>query len=262
MRIILKLYAIMSVFASVAHADASLGRLYCGDRALGVYFYCERPDPSAEEFAAVGESGASTLSATKQAERITAEVKEARALAVLKPTPQNVSAYIRLQREQLDRASLFTEVWQRVIWAEPELDYTLERPVGQLAKRVWLADRNVARRTAVEAAAGRYGLFYFYSSTCSACQAFSPVLRAFADAHGLVVRAVSVDGGPDAYFPDAVIDRGQMAEMGLGAAPTPAVALFDADTRDVLPVAFGVVSAAELADRIYLLTSVEPGDDL
>ena len=66
---------------------------------------------------------------------VTAELRELKARAILDPTPANVTAYIRYQRAQLDRASLFGDVWQRAIWQTPEIDYTLQRPVGTLAKR-------------------------------------------------------------------------------------------------------------------------------
>lgn len=249
--------------APAVAAQEAVSRLYC-TRALGAYFYCApatkphaEPAPPADD-----PSTDAGLSARERAARIREEVEEARAAAVLDPSADNVAHYIRVQRAQLDRASRFADVWRRVLWAEPELDYTLVRPVGQLAKKVWLDERAQTRDAAVKATAGRYGLFYFFSSTCAACEAFSPVLKAFADAHGLTVRAVSVDGGPSLYFPDAVADAGQRAAMGLGDAPTPAVALFDAETKDVTPVAFGIVSAADLADRIFLLTTTEAGDEL
>jgi hypothetical protein len=33
----------------------------------------------------------------------------------LEPTPENISHYIAFQREQLDRASSFADMWQRTI---------------------------------------------------------------------------------------------------------------------------------------------------
>ena len=100
---------------------------YCGERRLGYWFYCVRPKPAEPR-----EQGSAPQmqSATAQLEAVTAELRELKARAIIEPTPQNVTAYIRFQREQLDRASLFSDVWQRAIWQQPELDYTLERPVG------------------------------------------------------------------------------------------------------------------------------------
>ena len=98
-------------------------RFYCEERRLGYWFYCTRPKP-ADKPAATSPPAAS---ATSQLDAITAELRELKAKAILEPTPANVTAYIRFQREQLDRASLFSDVWQRAIWQDPELDYTLQR---------------------------------------------------------------------------------------------------------------------------------------
>ena len=64
-------------------------------------------------------------------------LEEARAEAILNPTRENVTAYLRLQQETLQRAAAFSDAFRRTVWATPELDYTLRRPVGALAKQVW-----------------------------------------------------------------------------------------------------------------------------
>jgi conjugal transfer pilus assembly protein TraF len=53
-----------------------------------------------------------------------------KAKAILEPSEQNVTAYIMFQRKQLDRASMFSDVWQHSVWQNPDLDYTLQRPVS------------------------------------------------------------------------------------------------------------------------------------
>ena len=58
--------------------------------------------------------------------------QELKAKAILEPTSDNIIAYVRYQREQLDRASTFADVWERAIWQHPDLDYTLQRPVSTL----------------------------------------------------------------------------------------------------------------------------------
>src|SRR3546814_5079562 len=119
---------------------------YCGERRLGYWFYCVRPKPAPPE-TAEQQSPASTATAALDA--ITATLREPKARAIIEPTPANVTAYIRFQREQLNRASLFSDVWPRAIWQDPGLDYTLERPVGAVAKRQWQDAR------AAEGARGR-----------------------------------------------------------------------------------------------------------
>jgi hypothetical protein len=94
-----------------------------------------------------------------------ARLEELKAKAILEPTSDNIIAYVRYQREQLDRASTFADVWERAIWQHPDLDYTLQRPVSTLGKTAWLAQRKTDREAVIASLSERYGLFFFYSSS-------------------------------------------------------------------------------------------------
>lgn len=241
-----------------AEATAPGDDLYCAKRKLGYWFYCAKPVPAPKPLPPQPEQAPS---AAQELDAITGTLRELKARAVLYPTPENVTAYIRFQREQLDRASLFSDVWQRAIWQDPALDYTLERPVGALAKKQW-QDARAAERDAVMAGLSqRYGLFYFYSQTCGACEVMSPIVRSIADRWRITVRAISTDGGPSRHFPDYKVENGQRARMGLEPGITPALVLWDSVLQRPIPIGYGVLSADELQDRIYLLTAKEAGHD-
>jgi conjugal transfer pilus assembly protein TraF len=151
---------------------------YCEERRLGYWFYCTRPKPPE----AGGDIRACRCECDGQLDADHGELRELKAKAILEPTPANVTAYIRFQREQLDRASLFSDVWQRAIWQDPDLDYTLERPVSTLGKRQWQDARNAERNARHGATLGeRYGLFYFFAQSCGACEVMSPIVQAVAD---------------------------------------------------------------------------------
>ena len=189
------------------------------------------------------------------------ELEESRAVAILEPTPGNVAAYLYLQQQSLQRAATFSDVFRRVVWSTPELDYTLTRPAGALAKQLWSDARRSAQANALANLDDRYGLIYLGDAGCAGCRVFGPLLRAFALRHGLDVLAVSLTGEALEGWPEAVPDNGRAAELGLDGAPVPAVVLFDAETGQVLPVSFGVVAEDQLAERIYALTAVEIGHD-
>lgn len=233
-------------------------RLYCEERKLGYWFYCSRPTQPAKPNT-VADSAAQ--SATEQLDAITAQLREIKARAILEPTPANVAAYIRFQREQLDRASLFSDVWQRTIWQDPALDYTLQRPVSTLGKRQWQDTRKAQRDTAMAHLADRYGLFYFFAQSCGACRVMSPIVRSVATTWNISVRAISTDGGPSEDFPRYTVETNQRERMGLEPKVTPAVVLWDAATSRAVPIGYGVMSADELQDRIFLLTSKDAGHD-
>lgn len=230
---------------------------YCVERRLGYWFYCERPKPPEQN----SHSPAPAASATSQLDAITATLRELKAKAILEPTPANVTAYIRFQRAQLDRASLFSDVWQRAIWQDPELDYTLQRPVSTLGKRQWQDSRSAERNAAMAQLSERYGLFYFFAQSCGACEVMSPIVQSVASTWHITVRAISTDGGPSRHFPNYTVETNQRSRMGLEPKVTPAVVLWDAAKGQPIPIGYGVMSADELQDRIYLLTSKEAGRD-
>ena len=232
---------------------------YCEERRLGYWFYCERPKPPEQNTPAPAPAPAA--SATSQLDAITATLRELKAKAILEPTPANVTAYIRFQRAQLDRASLFGDVWQRAVWQTPELDYTLERPVGTVAKQQWLDARKSDRDRALDQLGTRYGLFYFFAQSCGACRVMSPIVKAVADSHHITVRAISTDGGPSETFTRYTVETDQRAAMGLTTKVTPAVVLFDSVTRQPVPIGYGIIAADELMDRIFLLTQRKAGSD-
>lgn len=231
---------------------------YCGERRLGQWFYCAKPKPSEEVRPTTSPK---ETSATDRIAAITRQLDELKARAILDPTEANVINYVRFQREQLDRASTFSDTWQRALWQNPDLDYTLQRPVSTVGKRLWLDNRKADRDAVLTSLGQRYGLFYFYAQSCGACEVFAPILRSVTDSHRLTVMAVSMDGGPSKDFPNYVVDSGQRARMGVPGSETPALVLFDTQTRRTIPVGYGVLSADEIMDRIFMLTNTKVGSD-
>ena len=259
--------------APAAGGDTRAGewRSWCTDpgsgASLGWHFYCDRKEERQEAEPAPAQppseppAARASQSATERIMELRRALEEARAEAILDPTPAKVAAYLELQRAALQRAAVFSDAFRRTVWATPELDYTLKRPVGALAKQVWSDERRQARDRALANLKNRYGLIYLGHAGCAGCKVFGPLLRAFAMRHGLDVLAVSLTGAVLEGWPEAVADNGRAARLGLGNAPVPALVLFDTATKRVLPVGFGVMAEDEMAERIFALTALEPGHD-
>ena len=244
----------------IGPAGAMEWRSWCGND-LGWHFYCDRDDREAEEIPAQPAPKPPPSSASERILELRKVLEEARAEAILDPTPEKVAAYLRLQQETLQRAAAFSDAFRRTVWATPEVDYTLKRPVGALAKRLWSDERREAVGASLAKLGERYGLIYLGHPGCSGCKVFGPLLRAFATRYGLDVLAVSLTGGPLEGWPEAVPDHGRAAKLELAGTPVPAVVLFDTQTKTVLPVGFGVMAEDQLAMRIFTLTALEPGHD-
>jgi conjugal transfer pilus assembly protein TraF len=250
--------ALLASLTGPVFAQDARDQFYCDERKLGSWFYCdpEKRKPVEQQPQAVSQEPA-----VERLDNITKQLDELKALAILEPTPENITNYIRYQRQQLDRASTFADVWSRQIWQNPELDYTLQRPVSTLAKTSWLDERRDYREGTMEALTERYGVFYFYSASCGACRTFSPVMKALSDRFGLEVLAVSMDGGPNTAFANYVVDSGQYQRMGLQGGTVPAIVLFDTQTKQPIPIGYGVMAADEVMQRIFALTQTQPGSD-
>ncbi|MYA97075.1 MAG: conjugal transfer protein TraF [Nitrospinae bacterium] len=249
------------LLTSAASTDAREWRSWCGadaSRPLGWHFYCDRDEPE-EEAPRTGQTPPE--SAQKRIQTMRKALEDVRAKAIIEPTPGNVTAYLRLQQRVLQSAAAFSDAFRRAVWANPDLDYTLRRPVGALAKRLWTEERRAERDAALARLGERYGLIYLGSDKCPACRVFGPLLRAFALRHGLEVLAVSTTGGSLEGWPEAVADRGRAARLGIRASVLPALILYDAKTKRAVPVSYGVVAEDQIADRIFALTAREVGSD-
>ena len=132
-------YAIAAGFGILVAANAALPaaaaewREWCnspGEAAsLGWHFYCDREEPETVQpeppVAGPAIPTPPPQSATDRILELRRALEEARAAAILDPTPEKVAAYLRLQQETLQRAAAFSDAFRRTVWATPELDYTL-----------------------------------------------------------------------------------------------------------------------------------------
>lgn len=187
-------------------------------------------------------------------EALQKRLEETRNIAVMRPTEANVRRYMELEAQVVARASTFADVAQRIAWATPELDPTLQgRPVN--AKAVEVFDQlQMAQRSESISALGRdHVLFFFFRGDCPYCHAFAPTLEAFQARHGIKVVAVSMDGGSMPGFRDARRDNGIATTLKVS--QVPAVYLAQPFTGKITPIGFGVLSEAQLVERIALVAA-------
>jgi len=185
------------------------------------------------------------------------KLENAQALAIMRPTHENVTAYLYLQKEAMDRSQVFSEIWQQIVWATPALDHTLVRPTSPKAVHAYYEERNDNREHKLQALAQTHGLFYFFRESCPYCQQFSPILKSFAKRHGFHITAISMDGGPTPGFDDFRLDNGTATRLGVQTVP--AVYLVEPKSRSVQPVSFGLLGPTELEERIYSLMNTPRG---
>jgi conjugal transfer pilus assembly protein TraF len=191
-------------------------------------------------------------------ERLQKRLEEYRNVAVIDPTEANVRRYMELEAKVVAQASYFADVAQRIAWATPELDMTLQgRPVNARAIEIFDRDQLEARSRTVAALASDHVLFFFFRSDCPYCHALAPTLEAFQARYGIRVVAVSVDGGGLPTFPQYRHDNG--ISRTLNVTQVPAVFLAQPFSGTIMPIGFGVLSESQLLERISAV--VAPGAD-
>lgn len=175
--------------------------------------------------------------------------------AIDEPTPQNVSAYMYLQRVMLDKAEKFTEISQQVVMNDPVLDENSRRPVATFG--AFAMDDKSAQGTekAAKQLAQSAGIWFFYSSTCTFCVKEAGVLKGLMNAYDFKVIPIALDGLPlpGGEFKDFTIDRGQAKKMGVDT--TPALFLVKpGENGGVIQLGQGLLSGDEIIRRSITLS--------
>ena len=250
--------------ATAALQEEAAPRKYWADRERGWFWYQlppEREQPQARPPAAV----APRTEAAHPAELIAFDalqkrVEELRNIAIIHPTERNIRNYLAVQAEVIDKASAFADVAQRVIWANPEFDYTVTgRPVNAKALEVFDREAINAREGTAAALAKDHALFFFFRSDCPYCHQFGPYLKEFEAKFGLTVVPISVDGGPLLpAFPNPKIDNG--IARTLDVREVPALFLVEPGSSKIVPIGYGVLSESELLERLQVVSRPDPDE--
>lgn len=253
-------YLCLAFLSSVSSAFAGTPRIdypslwICDESRF--HWYCDREqyNPEAEARRHITPEA----QALEELDRLRKSLEAKRALALMQPTPEHLRNYIAAQEAMMDRASVFSDVWRRVIWTNPELNYQLRNPVNNAAVQLRDAERSQRERHTLKDLAEEWGLFFVFRSDCPYCHRLSPTLKLLADTYGITVFPVSLDGGALPEFPSPQRDNG-LARM-LDVKQVPFVALGNVKDRRVVPLGSGVLSLQEMVERIYVLTQTQPGE--
>ena len=175
--------------------------------------------------------------------------------AVDEPTPENVSAYLYLQRVMLDKAERFADASQKVTMADPVLDENSRRPIATFGAFAKDEMATLGTAKAVKKLAESAGLWFFYSSTCAFCAKEAGVLKGLMNAYGFKVLPIALDGLPlpTGDFPNFTSDQGQAKKLGVET--TPALFLVKPGaTGGAIQLAQGLLSGDEIVNRAITLS--------
>ena len=204
------------------------------------------------------------LKQIQSAEELRDEHKFRLETATINPTEENVLAFQEVNYFVQEKAALFTDVYRRTSWQNPQFDFSTLNPAANFAQVSLKAERNQTRTEDMKRLTKDWGLMYFYRSDCSFCSLQSPLVRRLADEYGFEVLAVTLDGSSNPHFPDALPDNGvsQLLTNGAGLERVPALFMVKSDKSQSFLVSSGVLSLEDMLKRISTLALKGPGEDL
>ena len=272
------------VLLSAVYTNGALGDVieFCGrPEASGYHFYCEAEIPNApqeseqtQKQAPLSETQSQPLSQarppadqpmeyTQKMEAFRALEAEAKYKAVLDPSPENIRAYMHISQFMGQQATLFAEVWQRVLMQEPTLDFNATWPITGTGNYIHKLERKAELEAAFVKAASTNGiLFGFDGQGCSMCAEQGKILANMQAEYGVEVLPISLDGHGLETFEEFVTDTGQLAALGLEDLSAPFVAVVELGTERVTRIGAGLVTADQILERVYLVTALAQGEML
>ena len=247
----------------------------CEDKAMkGWSFYC-RPPPSEEQAVEPGENLPSqspaedprkdeddSFPATKAMMDYRKKLDEAKYLAVLEPTPENVQNYMEMQKEIIRKAGHFTDQWQRIIFDTPHLSATADYPLAAAGIGVYQDQMNAVRDQTFREIATQTGVFFIFEddARCGICRVQGEILKQMEEQYGVSILAVSKDGGANSHYPNAVHDPAKLDGLGLGDYPAPSLALVQPGTGAIEVIGSGLLTADEIVERVFVITKIPVGE--
>ncbi|MDP2194313.1 MAG: conjugal transfer protein TraF [Alphaproteobacteria bacterium] len=181
------------------------------------------------------------------------ELKKAQAL--MNPTDDTVQAYMMAQKEMSDKANYFSQVWQKVVLTNPDLNPEIKNPTAQFLRHIKNDEKALTKKQVLSGLSQSYGLFLFVRDHCPYCKVFAPVVKAFSDRYGFSVMVVytgnQVDPEISALFEDIQANNGMTQAFGIESAP--ALMAFDAASQDLIPVSYGATSLDVLEQNLMIL---------
>lgn len=226
------------------------------DRGFLYYPDEEKPKPKKTPF--------KDLKSIQSAEELKAEHAFRLANASFNPTEENVLAFQEVNYFVQEKASLFTDVYRRTSWQNPQFDFSTLNPAANFAQVALNSSRTQQKREDIQSLTQSWGLMYFYRSDCRFCEIQSPLIKRLQTEYGFELLAVSLDGASNPHFPGALPDNGvsQLLTNGEGLSRVPALFMVKSDKSQSYLVSSGVLSLEDMLSRIQTLALKSPGQSL
>lgn len=250
---------ILMIINDISHLQAE--PTFFEKRAEGWHWYELLRNGDVQEDDQTDSSDSLPQTPTEEIEVQRKELEEKLHAAIIKPTQENITAYLLLQKALMDQSEKFSNEWRRVVMMTPSLDETLVHPVDQNARSLYYSEQKKELESRIKSLSKEFGLFFFFRHHCPYCHQFAPIVKRFSEKYGWSVLAISLDRESSKsvlpWFPHAKRDNGIAGHLQI--TQVPALIAIHPATKQLIPLAYGMISEGEIEGRIDLLTRTLQG---
>lgn len=185
------------------------------------------------------------LSATERLEAQKKAFEEAKALAILEPTLENVANAQRHHNFIMDQASDFQKSWTTAELLDPGYKKIVTNP-GSL--KIKEKQQEKAMTEDLKALAKEFGLIFAFKPDCPYCHQFAPLVQQFASKYGFSIQGLSKSKG---CFDGMTCSKNESALLAVNPQlEYPMLYLANPKTNEVIPIARGYIGLDALMTNI------------
>lgn len=189
-----------------------------------------------------------SLTYQERLQKVRANFDEIKAKALLEPTLRNVSDFLKAQEAILKRADYFQEMGMVATLLNASSYRESDQPFP-VHRKIYEREAEKQLEQEIQNLTQQYGIFFLFKNDCPYCHQFAPIVREFLNAYPFDFKAISKDGLPLKEFPEAVPDNGTISVINPEGI-YPSLFLVNPRTREVIPLARGLVNLPELKANI------------
>ena len=119
------------------------------------------------------------------------EIKRLREVAIFDPTPDHLHTYLQAQEYALNRSQVFADTARRVVWQNPDVDFTAKSPQANYALANQRSRAEARKYDVLSEISKTHGIVFFFKSDCPYCHDMAPVMQSMQSQYGIEVMPVS-----------------------------------------------------------------------
>lgn len=237
---------------------------YFVDNSKGWFFYESKPVEStpvriplivAPKQQTAGEKAAIELEALQK------QLKEASALALLYPTPDNVWNYQQIKTKVYNMSGVLTDQEMRNEWVRPD-SYAANNPTGGEGLEINRSELNHCSEDMVRKTGDVWGMYLFTSKDCKYCKAQINVQKQVASRYGITSMVIGFDSIRPSNLGDLEFgpDNGISTKFQIKNEGNPVTVMFNVKTGKSQVLGYGYIPLDNLNERICHLYTKKLGD--